>query len=324
MTAPMPAPMTALMTMPTDDREIGMPAFDTPRPIVAVLDLATAAVRVVAGDRAETVVDVRPSDEHNDADVQAAQHVQVHHADGRLTVAAGKEQGAPALGWGLSLGKLVESPADWARSLLLGTGSVEVTIELPAGSRLDVRTSGGLSCRGPLGDVTATTTYGDIRVEQAGRLRLKSTHGSVSVTRARGHAEITTNHGDIRVGEIDGTAAVKTAHGDVRLGEVTGELRLNSAHGDITVERPLAGVVAKTSYAGVEIHEVASGTVVMETTGGGLDVGLREGASAWLDVSSRYGTVNVALDPGDDPGDPARTVEIHAHTTHGDIDIHRS
>lgn len=312
------------MTMPTDDREIGMPAFDTPSPIVAVLDLATAAVRVVAGDRAETVVEVRPSDEHNDADVQAARHVQVHYADGRLTVSADKEQGAPALGWGLSLGKLVESPADWARSLLLGTGSVEVAIELPAGSRLDARTSGGLSCRGPLGDVTATTTYGDIRVEEAGRLRLKSTHGTVSVTRARGHAEITTNHGDVRVGEIDGTAAVKTAHGDVRLGEVTGELRVNSAHGDITVERPLAGVVAKTAYAGVEIHEVASGTVVMETTGGGLDVGVPEGTSAWLDVSSRYGTVNVALVPGDDPGDAARAVEIHAHTTHGDIDIHRS
>ncbi|MFI6177903.1 DUF4097 family beta strand repeat-containing protein [Nonomuraea sp. NPDC051191] len=312
------------MTMPTDDKESGMPVFDTPRPIVVLLDLGTAAVRVVAGDRADTVVEVRPSDEHNEADVQAARHVQVHHADGRLTVAADKEQGAPVLGWGLSLGKLVESPADWARSLLLGTGSVDVTIELPAGSRLDAKTPGGVSCRGLLGEVTVATTYGDIRVEEAGRLRLKSAHGNVSVTRARGHAEITTNHGDIRVGEIDGAAAVKTAHGDVRLGVVTGELRLNSAHGDITVDRPLAGVVAKTAYAGVQIHEMSSGAVVMETTGGGLDLGVRAGTAAWLDVSSRYGTVDVTLDPGDDPGDGAAIVEVRAHTTHGDIVIHRS
>ncbi|GGT05493.1 DUF4097 family beta strand repeat-containing protein [Nonomuraea spiralis] len=301
-----------------------MPAFDTPRPIVASLDLATATVRVIAGDRADTVVEVLPSDEHNDADVQAARRIEVQYADGRLTVRPDKEHAGPAASWGLSLGKLVESPADWARSLLLGPGSVDVTIELPAGSRLDARTAGTVLCRGPLGEVTLTTTYGDIRVEQAARVRLKSTYGDISVTHAGGHAEITTDHGGIRAGEIDGTAAIKTAHGDVRIGEVTGELRLNSAHGDITVERALAGVVAKTAYAGVEIEEAVSGKVVMETTGGGLDVGVPEGTAAWLDVSSEYGTVTVSLEPGDDPGAAERVVEVRAHTTHGDIVVHRS
>ncbi|WP_182876027.1 DUF4097 family beta strand repeat-containing protein [Microbispora sp. H10670] len=309
-------------------KEAGTRAFDTPQPILAVLDIATATVRINASGRTDTVVDVRPSDELNDADVQAARHIQVDYADGRLLVRTDREHAGSASGRGLSLGRLVESPASWARSLLLGPGSADVTIDLPAGSRVDAKTAGTILCRGPLGEVTLTTSYGDIRVEQAGRLRVKSTHGDISVVRASGHAEVTTTHGGIHIGEVDGTAAVRTSHGAVRIREVTGELRLNSAHGDIAVDRALAGVAAKTAYASLRIGEAVSGSIAMETTGGGLDVGIREGTAAWLDVASTYGTVDVSLDPGDDPGDdPGRTdriVEVRTHTTYGDIVVHRS
>jgi hypothetical protein len=144
-------------------------------------------------------------------------------------------------------------------------------------------------------------------VEEASRLRLKTTYGDISVTRSSGHAEVTTTHGAIRIGEIDGTAVVKNSHGDVSLGEVAGGLRLNNAHGDSTIDRPLAGVTAKTAYGSVRIREVASGTVVMETTGGSLELGIREGTAAWLDVSSKDGTMDIALDPGDAPGQATRS-----------------
>ncbi|SEG88484.1 DUF4097 and DUF4098 domain-containing protein YvlB [Nonomuraea solani] len=315
--------MTKPTTMPSHDEGPVMPTFDTPEPIVVVIDLATATVRLNASDRADTVVDVRPSDESNDADVQAARHVHVDHADGRLLVRADREQ--PASGWGLSFDLLVESPANWAKSLLLGgPGSVDVTIDLPSGSRLDAKNAGSLRCRGPLGEVKFSTSYGDIRVEQAGRLRVKTTYGDISVTRSSGHAEVTTTHGDIRVGEIDGTAVVTNSHGDLRIGEVTGELRVNTSYGDITIDRALAGVAAKTAYGDVRIDEVVSGSIVMETTGGGLDLGIREGTAAWLDVSSQHGTVDVSLDSTEGPGESDDVVEVRAHTAHGDITIHRS
>ncbi|MEV0590298.1 DUF4097 family beta strand repeat-containing protein [Nonomuraea cavernae] len=310
--------------MTTTHERTGMPTFNTPEPILAIIDLASAAVRINASDRADTIVEIRPSDELNDADVRAAERTVVEYADDRLLVRTDKEGAGSASDWGLSLDKLLESPAGWARSLLLGPGSVDVRIDLPTGSRLDAKTSGSLRCRGSLGEVTLTTSYGDIRVEQTGRLRLKSTHGDISVTRASGHLEVTTTHGGIDIGEISGTASVKTSHGDVRLGKVTGELRLNSAHGDIAVDRALAGVSAKTAYASVQIGEAVSGLIVMETTGGGLDLGIREGSAAWLDVSSTYGTVDVSLDPSDVPARTDQTVEVRAHTTHGDIVIHRS
>ncbi|HLU73438.1 MAG TPA: DUF4097 family beta strand repeat-containing protein [Nonomuraea sp.] len=297
-----------------------MPAFHTPEPIVAVIDMAVATVRITAADRADTVVEVRPSDERNEADVRAAQRAAIEHGDGRLLVRDDQESGLD-----LSLGRLVESPADWARTLLLGQGgSVELTIGLPAGSRLDVKRAAGLRCEGPLGEVTYATSYGDIRLEQAGRIRLKTTYGDISVSRAAGHAEITTSHGDIRVGEIDGTAVVRNSHGEFHLREITGELRLNMAYGDATVDRALAGVAAKTAYGNVRIGEAVRGAVVMETTGGGLELGIRDGSAAWLDLSSKYGSVDVGLDSADGPGPSADVVKVRAHTQYGDIAVHRS
>ncbi|SEL48773.1 DUF4097 family beta strand repeat-containing protein [Nonomuraea pusilla] len=313
-----------MTTTTTYDEGAAMPAFDTPEPVLAILDLATAAIRITASDRRDTAVEVRPSDEFNDADVQAARAVQVTYADGRLVVRADKEQTGAASGWGLSLDRLVQSPSNWARSLLLGPGSVEVTVGLPAGSRVEARSAAGLYCRGVLGEVSFTTSHGDIHIEQAGRLRLKSTYGDIEVTRSSGHAQVTANHGGISIGEIDGTAVVKSSHGEVRLGTVTGELRLASAHGDTVVDRALAGVGAKTAYGSLRIGEVTSGAVVMETTGGGLDLGIAEGSAAWLDVSSKYGTVRVALDESDGPGPSDRVVKVRAHTTYGDVLVRRS
>ncbi|NRQ32596.1 DUF4097 family beta strand repeat protein [Nonomuraea sp. NN258] len=310
--------------MATHDEGTAVPTFDTPEPILAHIDLAADTVRVSAGERADTVVEIRPGDRHNEADVRAAEQTYVEYAAGRLVVRAGKERTGAGSGWGLSLGRLVESPADWARSLLHGPGSVEVSIHLPAGSRIDAKSVGTVVCRGPLDDVEVTTSYGDIRVEQAERLRVKSTYGDISVGRVHGHADVTNNHGGIQVDEIGGTAHVKTSHGDVRLGRVAGELRLSSAHGDITVDQALSGVAAKTAHAGLRIGEAVSGSIVMETSGGGLDLGIRPGTAAWLDVSSTYGTVHVSLDPGAAPDETDQVVEVRAHTDHGVITVHRS
>lgn len=300
-----------------------MPTFVTPHPVFAVIDLESAHVRITAGDRADTVVEIRPSDASNDADVHAAEHTRVECADGRLLVTAVRDGTAPGSGWEAALNALMESPATWARSLLGLGGSVEVAIDLPAGSRVEAKAA-GLRCRGPLGEVRLSTSDGDIEVDQASRAWLKTVYGDVALTRVAGPADVTTTHGDVRVGQVDGPAVVKSSHGTLTLGEVTGELRLNSAHGDVSVDRALSGVVARTAHASVRIGEVTSGSVVMETTGGGLELGIRRGTAAWLDVSSRYGTVDVSLDSSDGPAESDESVEVRVRTDYGDIEIHRS
>ena len=62
---------------------------------------------------------------------------------------------------------------------------------------------------------------------------------------------------------------------------------------------------------------------MLETKIGELEVGIREGSAAWLDVSSGHGRVHNALEAADAPAPSAETVRVRARTTIGDIVIGR-
>ena len=117
---------------------------------------------------------------------------------------------------------------------------------------------------------------------------------------------------------------IKNSNGDTVVGEVTGDLRVKSANGRISVDRAHASVIAKTANGNVRIGEAMRGAIVLETAAGELEVGVREGIAAWLDVSSQYGRVRNSLDEADSPDQSEATVEIRARTSYGDIKIHRS
>jgi hypothetical protein len=65
------------------------------------------------------------------------------------------------------------------------------------------------------------------------------------------------------------------------------------------------------------------GSVVLETQIGDLEVGIRDGTAAWLDVSAKAGKVHNALDAADAPEPSAETVEVRARTSVGEIVIRR-
>ncbi|GII93998.1 DUF4097 family beta strand repeat-containing protein [Sinosporangium siamense] len=287
-----------------------MATIDTPEPISAVVDLPTGNVWIRAGDHHVTVVDVRPTDHHDDNDVQAAEQTRIDYADGRLTVKAHRTR---------------KSPLASLASLFLGSGSVDVLIELPAGSRVHVATAAGdLRTEGPLGECTLTVTAGDVRVEETGRLRVQVGDGDVTVTRADGHTDVTVGNGDIRIREVRGPVTAGTTNGDVTVGTVSGDLRARVATGDITVERPMAGVAAKTAYGEIHVREIARGHSVLESGYGDLDIGIREGTAAYLDINSGYGDVHVSLSEYDAAEHAEDSAEIRAFTSYGDIAVHRA
>ena len=51
----------------------------------------------------------------------------------------------------------------------------------------------------------------------------------------------------------------------------------------------------------MRLGEVVRGSVVLETKLGDLEVGIREGTAAWLDVNSQFGRVHNALEAADAP-----------------------
>jgi len=280
-----------------------MPTFNTPEPITATIDVTVGDVQISSGDYSATVVDVRPSDASSDEDVKVAERTRVEYASGQL---------------------LVKTPKLRSWSIRSTGGSVDVTIELPAGS--EVRAAGQLTdfrSDGPLGDTRIKTGLGSIQVDRADSVSLKSGIGDITVDHATGHAEITAGSGDVRVRELAGSSVVKNSNGDTWVGMAGGDARLNAANGSIAVDLAHASVVAKSSNGDVRLGEVVRGSVVLETRIGDLEVGIREGTAAWLDVRANAGKVHNALDAAEAPDRSAETVEVRARTTAGSVVIGR-
>jgi hypothetical protein len=280
-----------------------MQTFETPEPISATIDLAMGDIRVSAGEGSTTVVEVHPSDASNEQDVKAAELTRVEYANEQLLIKA------PKLRSWLSISR---------------SGSIDVTIELPAGSTVHgALGAADFTSDGRLGDCQIKTGLGRIRVDQAAKLNLKTGAGDISVDHATDHAEVTVGSGDVRVRELDRSAVIKNSNGATWIGEAGGELRVNAANGSIGVDLARAGVVAKSSRGHVRLGEAVRGSVVLETQIGDVEVGIREGTAAWLDVSASAGRVRNALDATAAPDPSAETVEVRARTSVGEIVIRR-
>ncbi|WP_137990785.1 DUF4097 family beta strand repeat-containing protein [Streptomyces vilmorinianum] len=278
-----------------------MPSFETPEPITAIIEFEVGNVRIAASKRTDTVVEVLPSDGAEEVDVRVVQQTKVTYANGVLTVKGPKK-----------------------RSPFGKYGSIDVTVELPAGSRLQAASPlGDYTCEGPLGECRVKTSLGDIRLDEAGVTNLRTSTGDIRVGRAVGDAEIH-GMGRVEIGEIVGAATVKNGNGDTTIGEITGHLKATSSNGRITVGVAHASVEAKSANGAIRIDDVARGVMQLQTAAGDVEVGIRESTAAWLDVNSRIGTVRNSLGAAENPDTSDETVEIHARTGVGDIVIRRA
>ena len=220
---------------------------------------------------------------------------------------------------------LVKAPSGWRRWMPhRGRGSVDVEIGLPEDSR--VRVEAGVATvqgRGRLGGVSVRRRCRRVRLDDTGPVNLKTGVGDITMERAVGKAEVR-GVGAVRIRTIDGTAVVKNSSGDTWIGEVSGAARVSAANGSISVDRVREGIVAKTAAGDVRIGEVARGAAVAQTAAGEIEVGVLDGVAAWLDLHTKFGNVHNALEDAESPEAGTGTVEVHASTSFGDIEIHRA
>ncbi|MFG2559202.1 DUF4097 domain-containing protein [Streptomyces sp. NPDC048496] len=276
--------------------------FDTPEPISVTAHVDAGSIRFIAADRLDTLVDVQPRDPKKDQDVRAAEQTDVGYASGLLTIRTPKQ-----------------------RYLIGRTGTVDVTVELPTGSQVEMTGAWAqVHGEGRLGEVRVKTSMGDVRLDTTGPLHLTASHGSITVDRVEGPAEITTSSGSLRVGTVDGTAVLKNSHGTTTVGDALGDLRVSGANGDILIERAEGSVAATTAHGTLRLDEVTRGTVQLETSYGAIEIGIREGTAAWLDASSGSGQVHNALTASESPEETEDRVEVKARTRYGNIDIRRA
>ncbi|MFD5341624.1 DUF4097 family beta strand repeat-containing protein [Streptomyces hawaiiensis] len=179
-----------------------MQKFDSPAPVSAVLDIPAGRIRFIAADRADTTVEVLPADATKSRDVKAAEQLEVAYADGVLRI---------------------EAPA--AKNRILGhSGSVEVTVQLPAGSRVEAKAaSAELRGVGRLGDVAFDAAQGSVKLDETAGARLTLLAGDISVGRLGGPAQISTQKGDLHIAEaVRGALELRTEQGDIAVGAAHG------------------------------------------------------------------------------------------------------
>ncbi|MEU8762285.1 DUF4097 family beta strand repeat-containing protein [Streptomyces sp. NPDC048659] len=207
-----------------------MQTFAATAPITAVLDIPAGRVQLIAADRADATVDIRPANPAKSRDTKAAERVQVAFADGVLRI---------------------QTPAP-ENKLFGSSGAVEVTVQLPAGSRVEARAAAGdLRGVGRLGDVTLETAQGQVKLDGAASARISVQDGDILVGRLDGPAELRTMRGDIKVGgAVRGAVELRTEKGDIEVSAVRGAsatLDAGTSYGRVS------NALANTSGAAAEL-----------------------------------------------------------------------
>ena len=262
-----------------------MPTFATPEPIAVRIEGIEGHIRLVASDRADTVVQVVPRDSSKESDVWAAEHTRVDFRDGKLMVSGAKR--------GLALFRHC---------------ATEVEIELPARSRVHASLgSADLRAAGEFGDFRVATASGNVEVEAVtGRIKAATASGSVTV-----HA-------------VGGSASIATASGDVRIGDLDGDLKFKAAGGSLTVDRLSGYVKSRTASGSVDVAAAVRGGVSAATSSGEVAVGIAEGTAARLDIATGSGTVSNELQPSDGPRQGEETLALTVRSGSGDVSVRRA
>jgi hypothetical protein len=276
-----------------------MPTFATPEPVAATVEVAGARVRVTASERTDTVVLVEPVNAESRKDVKVAGKTKVDFAGGRLSVkttAAGDK-----------------------------SGSVAITIDLPAGSGLAAYLAhSSVEVDGPVGRFELHMASGQVRLDRIDALQASVASGEVAIGHVAGRADIDGSTVAMRIGEVDGTVGLSTAGGKVWIGHASSDLDLSSATSDFDIDRADASVTATTASGAIRIGRMANGTAKLTNGSGNIEVGIAAGTLASIDVSSERGAVHDFVSSERNPGPSDDKVMVHARTRHGDIIVQRT
>ncbi|MBW0019224.1 MAG: DUF4097 family beta strand repeat protein [Mycobacterium sp.] len=262
-----------------------MPTFPTPEPIAVRIEAGGGSIRLVATDRTDTVVEVRPRDESCSSDVWAAEHTRVEFRNGKLDVTAAR-CGLP----------------------LFRGGAVDLHLALPSRSRLHASlASADLHAEGEFADVKVAGASGDVDIDVVtGKLKAANASGSLTVRRVEGGVSVATASGDVTIGDLDGDLKFKAASGSLAVARLCGDVKARSASGSVTLATAICGSVSA------------------HTSSGNVTLGVSEGTAVRLDIVTGSGVVTNDLRPSDGPERGDQTLALQVRSGSGDVSIHRA
>ena len=266
-----------------------------------ILDVNSALLEFTVHDSPTLKVEVGPARPGRNADLKAAERVQVQADLDTISITT------PGLGF-VGFG---------------GVGTARIQVLLPANCDVDAKTGNGtVSAAGALGRARLRTSNGSIRVDAAQELRANTANGTVTVGRVDGDAELSSSNGTIEVGSVLGNAALKTSNGDIRVDRVAGRTNAKTAAGSILLGTCSNEAVLKTSAGGISIRRVEGGSIQASTSVGEISADVAPGVAVWVDANSKSGAVINDLSATDGPASD-RTAELRLSTSLGTIRLRR-
>lgn len=265
------------------------------------IDIQAATVQVTAADRDDVEISVEPSNPTRAGDRDAAERVSVSPTSGGLDIIGEKR-------------------------LLIGTsGSVDVQMEVPAGTHLSATiAAGSLTMRNRLGDVDIKIAAGDVRGDTIATLKAKVSHGTITVGEVSGVVEVQQSSGETELGVVGGDSTIKSGHGAIRVGRLRGTGHFVTATGGVHVGEANNEMRVRTGHGSVRLDKVSGGSLHLDSGFGAIEVGVVPGAPVWVDADSKKGVVRTDLESDAGPAEDELPVEVHATTKFGDILISRA
>ena len=276
-----------------------MPAFATPEPITATLTMAGAEVRIAASERSDTVVLVEPVNSANQSDLNMAENTKVDFSAGELSIETTK-----------SYDKI---------------GLVGVTIELPAGSKLVVKTArADVRADGRLGECEVDVASGQVQLDHITTLRGCAAAGELAVGHLAGAANLEGGAAAVRIGEVEGVVRYEGSTGKIWIGHAWSDIDLSGTTGSFDIDRAEGNVIVKAGNCPIRVGHMTRGQAELTNASGGIEVGISEGTDASVDARSTKGKVRNSLPTRDNSDGLENTVKVYARTRLDDIVIHRA
>jgi Toastrack DUF4097 len=270
-----------------------MQIFETPGSVSLHFRLPSGRVVVTTADQPQTSVELVPTGRRGSDAIENVEVTCQEHAGGHVITVDEKERirwGPIRISWG---------------------GDVEVRVVCPHGADLDLSAgSTDLHATGELGEVSARSASGDIRLETVKeKLAVKTASGDISIDKVEAGGSAVTVSGDLGIRRIEGTLSARSVSGDVRIGDVQAPLTLSTTSGDVDVER------------------VEAGDVRVQSVSGDIRIGIGRGTRVFIDAASISCDLQSELGVMDDEptseqsDEPREVVPLHVKTVSGDVKI---
>ncbi|GAA2782576.1 DUF4097 family beta strand repeat-containing protein [Saccharopolyspora taberi] len=180
---------------------------------------------------------------------------------------------------------------------------LEITIKAPLDSQLGVHTdSGKVAVSGAVSRLQLRSGSGEVIVDEVtGTASARTGSGQMRLGTMRSGVQARSGSGDVEIGALEAASSVVTGSGNVWLGEVHNDVLVRSGSGDITVA------------------DAAKGQVELITGSGELQVSIRRGVLAEVDLTSSTGSASSDLPVADEPPEEEPKLRIFGRTGNGDV-----